>query len=150
MTKSLSEKFPKVTYVDGSVLDGLTEQFKDLTEKVYDGDYVIAANEQSFPDIVHDANDTILDVVIKPSEENKTSSVQSMTFKFKHKGYQGTNLVDFQIKTQDGATINFHYFGDLYGFLKDVHSLGYSKDRADAPNFVRQKKAIDAIKDMKL
>jgi hypothetical protein len=148
MAKSLRAKFSKNIHVDEDALKVLTEQFRDLSEKVKAGDYVVTAKEQSSPGDGHNTIDSVLDVVIKPSAQNSASSIQSMTFKFDHDGYQGTTYINFKIKTKDGKTLSGSHYGHVLGLLEEAQKLGLEK--VAQAEYAPQRKAIEAIKNIKL
>ena len=149
MSQSITNKFPtKEIHVDAEGLKALEAQFKGLGEKVKAGDYVVTAKEVSSPGDGHGTVDSVLDIVIKPSVDNRISSIESMTFKFVDDGYNQITRVTFKIKTTDRKSLTGSHQGGVHGFLDDMRKIGREKIAADrcAP----AKAAIDVIKSIKL
>ena len=151
MSQSLSDKFPSNEFfMNEEALKELEQQFKSLCEKVEAGQYVVNAEENASPT-------STLHVVIKPSEQNTASSIESMTFNFLMKrvgsgdfdSQEILSVNNYQIKTKEGKTLLGSRDTVISGsLLSDVWHLGRAKieDDKNAP----QRALLEVIKGIKL
>ena len=154
MAFSLKSIFPsKKIHVDQAGLTALDDQFKDLGEKVKAGDYVVTANAKPIPIPGRGVQRTksIFDVTIKPSNDNRTASIKSMTFEY-IENFIGSDI-KFTIKTRDDQTLVSHIYYEpgkaghpQYNFLDEISKLAHAKIAQDKS--ASQQKSAAAIKNI--
>jgi hypothetical protein len=128
MAFSLKFRFNKKINVDEAGLRALDEQFKDLSEKIEAGDYVVTVEEKPVsqnPKSKFKNNASRFEVVIKPADNNR--AVEAMTFECTDKTWMSTDQVyctwfDFKIKTRDNQTF--------------VGSVGHEPGKPEVPEYM--------------
>jgi hypothetical protein len=149
------------TAIAGRDLDTLSEHFSGLAAKIATGEYVISASlagsteskkNDSFlsyaPVSVH-RDDGTLDVTIRPSESNKGSTIEAMSFCFQHYLFwatypngslspkEGTLTTDFRIAASGGEVYTCHDRKEKWTpgagnvWLNEIRELGLKKLKDD-------------------
>jgi FAD synthase len=155
MANTLSDKFPANEFhIDEEGMNILALEFKSLAALVKAGAYVVEAkgNADADPEV----EGVFLSVVIKPSAQNSTSSIETMAFEFKREiGERGARpiVATTNIKTKDGKHLsNVHELTTSYAkevnlFLPAIMELGQKKIQYDGK--APQRAVLDIIKNIK-
>jgi hypothetical protein len=140
------------TEITDAYLPILDEQFAALHDKVQSGQYVVDA-QREIKKSKDGTTDSLLIVIIKPSDSNRNAPIQSMAFHFDYRDKPGDELgdtyVNFRIDTADGnALIYFDKQTKLSGFLLEARKLGY--DKINGEGYAVNQAKTAAIKNLKL